>query len=833
MGFFKIETSGTRAEARVSDSASGKTGCDACPLKADWPRLKSPRMPPSGNLESGDILVLGEAPGQDEDRQNMQFVGRSGRFLDDHIPKQFDDRLVFQNAVRCRPENNRAPTLREMHACSPYLEEDVAKLKIKAILGVGNAPLQKFFPDARIGKIHGLKFPVKLGSRHVWFYPVHHPAFLLRQESEYRNGSPALPVFRADIRTFWKQVDTWEPPNVLDLHPRQVTLCRSREEAEGFLRGMHEPLAVDIETTCLRPYMRGAQILSAAFSDGTTTIAFPISHPDAINDWGLPLLLETVARRRWVAHNVAMELAWFRFFGPEHAYLNYDDTMALGRLAHDRAEMLSLEDMSVLHLGCNVKDLSKIVVTRLKEYPVNDVLRYNGLDVLATRPIYDRLISRVDKEGYRRFLDAIDSTVGMELRGLPISQEVARQFKQQWGPMRERGQREAQNYYEAREFTRVHGVPFNISSSTHIGQALTEFAKIDLPTTQSGVYSTEEKVLAPYRQSNPLVDAVLSYREATKLESTYIDPILDAPNQFVDDKIHPTFTVMFTATARLSSRYPNIQNVPRRKHGEIRRIVMPPSGHIFLAYDYGQLEVRVLAMASKDPRLIEAIIQRTDMHVYWRDKLLVLYPDYRHHAAQRAGEDADKIPEKKLMKIMRDTVKNEFVFASFYGSTPPSCSKRMGVPLDIMEELANQFWGEFQGVDAWIKDRRREYEKTGDSYTLTGRRRHGIMSGNEPINNPIQGTAADIVTAAMNELTQYSREIGNDYFHPRINIHDDLVFIIPETDEIYTYINTIREKMVKVRWPWQIVPLMVEGRAGDNWHALEEFDDGYLGDYVR
>ena len=150
MGFFYADTINppkTRATRTPSARSAaprpkkgvltGERGCLACPLKARWPQLVSPEMPASGNNEDADILVLGEGPGEEEDNLGQVFVGPTGKLLRQHLSAKFTDRLAFQNAVRCRPDDNRTPTAQEMHACSIHLDDDIARLPLKAILGVG------------------------------------------------------------------------------------------------------------------------------------------------------------------------------------------------------------------------------------------------------------------------------------------------------------------------------------------------------------------------------------------------------------------------------------------------------------------------------------------------------------------------------------------------------------------------------------------------------------------------------------------------------------------------------------------------------------------------
>jgi DNA polymerase-1 len=304
------------------------------------------------------------------------------------------------------------------------------------------------------------------------------------------------------------------------------------------------------------------------------------------------------------------------------------------------------------------------------------------------------------------------------------------------------------------------------------------------------------------------------------------------PILYPDGMLHPGYTVLHTATARLSSTNPNIQNFPRRRNGEIRNMIEVPKGYVFLAFDYAQLEARILAMATKDKTLCQSIINSRDIHGDWRDNLLHIHPDYIDIVMEREKVSLD-VDEKTLLKIIRDRVKNQFVFASFYGSSARSCAEAMGLSLGVLEELSTMLWSEFPDVKKWLKSKRVEYQATGAMKTLTDRVRYQILyKFNEPVNTPIQGTAADIVADAMNEMMVLSRYRKDPFLHPRIQVHDDLTFIVPDSPKLEYYVNTISEVLTKVRFPWQTVPLAVEAKIGTRWAELEEFAV-FAGEYMK
>jgi uracil-DNA glycosylase family 4 len=795
----------------------------------------------SGNLE-GDVLALAEGPGEEEDRKGEALIGPSGKLLRDQFPRVHRDRVAYQNIVRCRPDSNRTPTLAEAHACSVHLNADIAAMpNLRAILGVGAVPLRRFFPTASIMRVHGLKFPVAINNKTYWYYPVMHPAFILHGNNDYKYENPALPVFQADIRNFFKTVDRWEKPHVEAVATKQVLLPKSRAEAEALLAKMRDPVAVDLESSKLRPYEKRSELLTAAFSDGVTTIAFSCNHPEGPTSWGADLLIDTICKRRWIAHNAAMELSWFKYYNKTGKPIQpYDDSMALVRLYHERESVIDLGQSSHIHLGVNVKQLAQVDPSRIMDYPLAQILPYNGLDALASAFIYKKLHDKVNRDGYARIIGSIEATTAMELEGLPIDLVESARLKKVWEEKQLKIRADARKLHEVRQYEADRGVEFKITSPEQVGVALVSYGKLDLPLTNrkdgKTQYSTDEEILSKYADANPLARAVLDDREAGKIISTYIDPTLKTPERYPDGMLHPTYTTMLVSTLRLSSRDPNIQNWPSRKHSEIRKQIALIRDEMIRRYgrmmimakfDYGQLEARILAMASKDKNLVRSIIEKFDIHSYWLDQVLDVYPIYIDRLADKTGQT----DEKKVRKAGRDVIKSDFVFNALYGGGADSIAERTGIPLRYVNEVLGFLWETYRGVKTWHKERRAEYRDTGAISTLTKRVRRGILDGNEPINTPIQGLAADIVMEAMNEVSAYSRKVDDFCLHPRIQLHDDLTFMLPE-DNAEEYIDIIHPILTKIRFPFQIVPLTAELKVGYNWTELNEVAT-FAGDYVR
>ena len=237
MGFFLSEhqepqptRKATTKAAAAQRRSSNERGCDVCALRSMWPRITSACMPMSGNTKDPDILVLGEAPSEEEDMQGKLFVDKAGALLRSLIPGLALERCAFTTMVRCRIHENRAPSADEMHACSVHLETDIAAFNFKAILGIGWAPLDMLCPGASINRYYGLKLPVKIGTSTLWYYPVYSPNYVLEQTKWKAEDSPAYPIFRADILKFFREINKWAKPHIDgDLTPQSVILPQTEE----------------------------------------------------------------------------------------------------------------------------------------------------------------------------------------------------------------------------------------------------------------------------------------------------------------------------------------------------------------------------------------------------------------------------------------------------------------------------------------------------------------------------------------------------------------------------------------------------------------------------
>ena len=350
------------------------------------------------------------------------------------------------------------------------------------------------------------------------------------------------------------------------------------------------------------------------------------------------------------------------------------------------------------------------------------------------------------------------------------------------------------------------GETFNINSPKQLGVIL--FEKLQLPVikkTKTG-YSTDAEVLDMLRNDHEIVEQILAYRSVVKLVSTYLEGFEGLVNPHTN-RIHTSFNQMVTATGRLSSSDPNLQNIPVRseKGREIRALFKPHDGYdMFVSADYSQIELRILAHLSEDPALIQAFQNGEDIH--------------RFTAAEVLGKSLEEVTplERSHAKAIN--------FGIIYGISDFGLSRDLGITRAEAKEYIELYFSRYPQIKGYMDRMVQEAHETGSVRTMFGRVRPlpDINSRNfnrrsfaerTAMNTPIQGTAADIIKLAMNQVEQALEEQG---LQSRIllQVHDELVLEVVESEQeqVETLLRNCMEQVVTLR-----VPLQVDVHSAQNW----------------
>ncbi|MDO9565375.1 MAG: DNA polymerase I [Candidatus Desulfaltia sp.] len=435
--------------------------------------------------------------------------------------------------------------------------------------------------------------------------------------------------------------------------------------------------------------------------------------------------------------------------------------------------------------------------------PIEKAGPYACEDADITLMAYNKLMPMLKNEGFIELFEKVEMPLvsvlmKMEMTGIGIDKEklslLSKLFEHQLEDLKDR-------------IFAIAGEEFNINSSQQLGLIL--FEKLGLPvqkkTKKKTGYSTDVDVLTTLAEQHELPVIILRYRSLSKLKSTYTDALLGLIHPETG-RIHTSFNQMVTATGRLSSSDPNLQNIPVRtdEGREIRKAFIPRKGWLILSADYSQIELRILAHYSNDQILIKAFQDDEDIHIRTAAEVFQVFPSFI-------------TPElRQQAKVIN--------FGIVYGMSSYGLSKELGISRKMATTYIENYFARYKGVKQFVDRTIKEAKQTKKTATLLGRIRllPDINSPNKnvrefaertAVNTPIQGTAADLIKVAMINVGFALRD-RNLKSAMLLSVHDEIVFEVPP-DEIDLLQGLVKNIMEGV---WDLkVPLKVNIASGINW----------------
>jgi DNA polymerase-1 len=567
----------------------------------------------------------------------------------------------------------------------------------------------------------------------------------------------------------------------------------------------------DTETTSLDP--RDARVVGLAFSFAAHTghyVPLPSDRAEAkavLEEFRAVLESPDIEK---VGHNLKFDLSILRWQGMLVGGRLFDTMIAHSLIEPEMRH--GMDYLSEVYLGYTPIPITRLIGEKkgsqinMADVPVDQAAEYSAEDADVTWQLRAVLEPLLKEKGQERVFYEIESPlipvlVEMEFEGIKVDALALAEFAAQLAKEMDLSEK---------TIYRLAGTTFNLNSPKQLGQVLFDLLKIEgtRRKTRTGQYSTDEQTLAALANDHEIVRALLEYRVATKLKSTYADalPLSIWPGTA---RVHTTYNQVMTTTGRLNSQNPNLQNIPIRtdRGQEIRKAFVPRGeGFCLLSADYSQIELRIVAALSKEPALLEAFRSGLDIHTATAARVFGVAPE-------------SVTPEMRRRAKMVN-------FGIIYGISAFGLAQRLGIPRRDASVIINQYFAQFPGIRRYMDDTITFAREKGYVETITGRRRYirDIRSANNTvrgaaernaINAPVQGTAADMIKLAMIGI---HRELLARRLKTRmlLQVHDELVFDLVLEEEAAVRALVIDQMTHAI--PME-VPIVVEVGVGSNWLA--------------
>lgn len=848
MGFFFEEKRGGQARAKKQVSVQTvdmirKLGCKACPLNNK--DCRSPKMKPVGP-RNARIYVLGTNPTSSADAQNNPAIGAGFDHLRTVMRKARDEQgrlfdvsdIRFSNIVRTA--NGGKIDMQMVEACRQSVADDIVACNPELVIVLGEEPLRWALDMSGINKWSGRHVPAVIGGKTFWIMPLLDPLLMLRKADQIGFQTEELATFAFQLRAAGIWLRKAAAPAVHSIsEARSGIRVLAGENAADELLTLKKELAryaskprvgFDYETNRLRGYNRGSRILSFAISDGSTALAVALDHSRAkwskrqrrlvhamLCDW----LYDAPCEK--VSHQLGFELEWSALFYGRKVVraTTWHDTITQAWLLDERAKLgkpdcHSLEFLSVLHYGINIKKLLVMNTDDLDNAPVELVLEYNAIDAKYHFYLFEAQQPLIETEGleaaYSMMRDRIPCMVLTQLKGVPIHQPTVQKLKAKYESNIARIEHEISTMAEAKRFRRKYGETFQPSNPKHCIKMVEHILDKSV-TNKKDKISADEEVLS--RCNHEITDKILEWRGSAKVLSTYILPVVTgAPVVFEDGLLHPIIATCRTLTSRTSSEDPNQQNWPKHSAGKIVRTQVRPlkSNERVVSFDYGQIQARNIAMECLDDTYIKSFWEKHDIHRDWAHRAMQLQSKW-----SKIGTAKQFAADPALQKKARQEIKNNFVFPTFFGAKSRSISINTGLDQNIVDKMQDEIFTAYPGIHQWQEDLMSHFNEHGWITGCSGIKRRAPCALNQIINAPIQADEAAIVCDAMDRLSRASWK-----YQANMEIHDDLTFIWPK-EKIDEYAPKVIGMMIDVPFDWaHCVPIVVEMSVGNDWYSLEE-----------
>jgi DNA polymerase I len=592
----------------------------------------------------------------------------------------------------------------------------------------------------------------------------------------------------------------------------KTTLITDEQELQKILEVLTPEtiVAFDTETTGLEADKDKLVGFSFSFND-EEAFYVPFAHfylgvPDQVSKEAVALAIRKIFNSKVVGHNIKFDLHFVSRFLNDDTLEVYADSMILAWLINPESALGldKLSDKLLDHKMVAFKDTVKKGET-FASVELEDASKYASEDAYITLKLFKLFNEKLKLQNADHLIEEsqnievpfISIFLGMEKEGIKLDAAFLEEFLVE---VKDTLANLTKNIHQ------LAGSEFNINSTKQLGVIL--FEHLGLPVgkkTKTG-YSTDEKVLKSLKDKHEIISSLLEYREVYKLYSTYIEPLLKLSREDEKGRIHTSFVQTGTATGRLSSKNPNLQNIPARSALglKIREAFVAPEGKKLIGIDYSQIELRLLAHFSQDGVLVDAFKANKDIHL---QTAIALF-----------GEE--EAPSKRA-------VAKTVNFGLLYGMGQKKLSETLGITTKEAKEIIEKYFESFPTVKTYFRSIVDNSKEKGYVETLLKRRRYfdyetaspmfRAAYDRESVNSVFQGSASDLIKLSMNKIAKVIKE-ENLNAKMLLQIHDELIFEVEasEAEALGAKFREIMESIYELS-----IPLEASMNIGDNWGQLK------------
>jgi len=777
---------------------SGKKGCKGCGLKGLIQVLPE-------NIGEPKFLVVGEAPGRQEEKMGRPFVGPTGSLLREVLEGlPYGCRLA--NAVRCFPKDKegkgRAPTDGEIRACREYLIEEIERFPF--VLIVGGVALKSVLPSCEydITEVSGSVLVDKEGRK---FLAVVHPSFVYRQLTDkVEKDEQVYKNWVKEVKRIVELIEEKEKPFRV-----QVVNAENCCQVKEYLRSQRE-IVLDVEASSLDVFNCVVYSVSLTGMEGNVVYVFNLET--------LREVWSEIEEKIVILHNALFDY---------RVLYQKGFSLARAKKIYDTMLMASMIDQNRVYSSFKLKELARVylkyrywsLIPNLQEldgYEPKVIQEYNAEDVYVTRELYRYFVQKLCSEKQMEFFGRVLSSgikavaeiedagilVDMDrvAQSIAVCEEHCRKIKEEIeGICKEFGVEE-----------------LSITSSVQVGKFIESQLKDEggiLYRTETGRVSVNEyslnKLVGMFESKNSklgrFVKLLLEYRQWEKLRGTFLSGFVKHIGS--DRRVRSSYNMVGARTGRMSSSEPNLQNVPKN----LRNVFVPRVGYKFVESDLSQIELRVAGMIAQDKTLIQAYRTGEDIH--------------RLTASMVSGVPRELVDEN--MRQRAKAVNFGFLYGMYSDSFREYAKTQYGVEYSEKEaeEARKRFFQLYSGIARWHKSTEEAVRKYGYVESPFGRvyvfdrEKHYDFNGavRKALNYPVQGTAADLNLYLMGRLFEWRIENGIDMYIVG-TVHDSVLMEVKEE-----FVERVVEKVKEIvrgleeEFDWVILPVDAEVKIKDAW----------------